>query len=278
MNVPAFNDRVERKYQVGIGENQVADLWRDLRSFLSDYGLAPVQEITSVGSVYFDNKDCDLLRFSLLGHLMLFRVRAYELFGQSPQPITEYWVEVKTAKGERRHKRRFPLSKSALSAFLAGKDFTAGAFDNKQKIVDLDVAGDLYRESQETLLTMGLNPILLVTCKRLAFQGEVDRLSIDWDVRYYDARSKTFDDNSWKYLDESAVGKAEKVILELKYLKREAPVWFSELQRKYPIRRREYLKPIEGMRFLFRGPLNQHKEADLLLPMIKAYMADSVLG
>lgn len=278
MNVPAFNDRVERKYQIGIGENQVADLWRDLTLFLGNYGLAPVQEITSVGSVYFDNKDCDLLHFSLLGHLMIFRVRAYELFGESPQPITEYWVEVKTAKGERRHKRRFALDKGALTAFLAGKDLTAGAIDNQQKLFDQDVADDLYRETQETLLTMGLSPTLLVTCKRLAFQGDVDRLSIDWDIRYYDARARTFDDKSWKYLDESAVGKAEKVILELKYLKGEPPFWFSELQRKYPIRRREYLKPVEGMGCLFRGPLSQHKKTNLLLPMIDSYMAESLLG
>jgi hypothetical protein len=278
MNVPAFNDRVERKYQIGIDESQVPDLWRDLRLFLDNYGLVPTQEITSVGSVYFDNKDCDLLRFSLLGHLMLFRLRAYELFGQCPQPIAQYWVEVKTAKGERRHKRRFSLSKSALSAFLAGDDVAASGSDNPQGIVDPDAVRHLYHEAQETILTMGLNPILLVMCKRLAFQGAVDRLSIDWDVRYYDARSDMLDKNSWKYLAEPPAGKSENVILELKYLRKDPPVWFTELQRKYPIRRREYLKPVEGMGCLFNGPLKEHKEAGLLFPMIKAYMADSLLG
>lgn len=270
---PAFNDRVERKYQIGIDETEVADLWRDLKSFLGDYGLAPAQEITSVGSVYFDNKDCDLLRFSLLGHLMLFRVRAYEHFGQSPQPITEYWIEVKTADGERRHKRRFPLTRLSLSEFLRSKES-----DHSQYFDPTTSFNECYRESQETLLTMGLNPILLVTCKRLAFQGERDRLSLDWDICYYSARAQTFNDDSWKYLDETAVGKARKVILELKYLQGEVPVWFHELQRKYPIRRREYLKPVEGMGCLFRGPLKGHNQAHSLLPMIDAYMASSLLG
>ena len=276
MKVSPFNDRVERKYQIAIDESEVGDLWRNLKSFLGGYGLIPAQEITSVGSVYFDNKDCDLLRFCLLGHLMLFRVRAYERFGQTPQPINEYWVEVKTANGERRHKRRFPLSRSALSEFLAGKEFVEGAVDHKSN--ELHVFGELYRESQEILLTMGLSPMLLVTCKRLAFQGEMDRISLDWDVRYYRAGSKTFNVDSWKYLNESKSGMAEKVILELKYLRGDAPPWFAELQRKYPIRRREYLKPVEGMGYLFRGPLKEHEQANFLLPMINAYMRNSLLG
>ncbi len=117
MNAPAFNDRVEKKFQIGIEEKEVAALWRDLSLVLAPYGLKPVQEITSVGSVYFDNKDCDLLRFSLFGHLMLFRTRVYELYGRFPEPISEYWVEVKTAQGARRKKRRFPLSKAALFGF-----------------------------------------------------------------------------------------------------------------------------------------------------------------
>ena len=278
MNVPAFNDRCERKYQIGIDENEVADLWRDLKAFLGEHKLVPVQEITSVGSVYFDNEDCDLLRLSLLGQLMIFRIRAYELFGESPLPISNYWVEVKTADGERRHKKRFPLTKQGLLGFLAGKDAEEGVFDIDQTYFDDGLAADYYKESQETLLGMGLSPILLVTCKRLAFQGEVDRLSLDWDVRYYDARSQPFDDTSWKYLDELAVGKAEKIILELKYLKGEPPAWFSELEKRYPIRRREYLKPVEGMGSLFRGPVSEHKEANRLLPMIDSYMANSLLG
>jgi len=110
MTFPVFKDRIEKKYQLGVDESHVADLWREMTLFLAPYGLAPVQEITSVGSVYFDNKDYDLLHYSLLGRLMLVRIRAYELYGRPPEPIKEYWVEVKTAQGERRTKRRFRLT------------------------------------------------------------------------------------------------------------------------------------------------------------------------
>lgn len=278
MNIaPAFNDRVEKKFQLGIDESDVAALWRDLNSILKPYGLEAVQEITSVGSVYFDNKDCDLLRLSLFGHLMLFRTRAYELYGRSPEPISQYWVEVKTAQGSRRKKRRFPLDKDALLEFLDGRELPISSIpcmrDGESGL------SENYLASQETVLTMGLKPILLVTCKRVAFQSDTARLSIDWDVEYHCAETSIYELNSWKYLTEPAAGRAGKVILELKCLRDErVPGWFAELQRRYPIWQREYLKPVEGMGFLFQGPLSQHKESQFFLPLIHAYMENSLLA
>ncbi|MEX0802909.1 MAG: VTC domain-containing protein, partial [Candidatus Binatia bacterium] len=193
MKVPAFNDRIEKKYQIGISHSGVADLWRDLTSFLAPYGLSPVQEITSVGSLYFDNKDCDLLRYSLFGRLMLVRLRAYEAYDRAPEPIKEYWVEVKTAKAERRKKKRFRLTKNALSEFLNGRDAGETVFDQNGDGADKDAIRNLYRETQETILTMGLKPILLVTYKRIAFQGEIERLSIDWDLKHYSVSTNVYD-------------------------------------------------------------------------------------
>jgi hypothetical protein len=277
MKAPAFNDRIETKFQLGIDEADVAALWRDLRSLLRPFRLQPVQEITSVGSVYFDNKDCDLLRFNLLGRLMIFRTRAYESFGGYPEPISEYWVEMKTAQGARRFKRRFPLSKPALLEFLSGYEIgqcPSGVAAKRDAGVH-----EFYRQSRETLITMGLAPLLLVTYKRVAFQSETSRLSIDWDIQYYSAGNDIYDLSSWKYLPLEAAGKARKVILELKCMFDEGvPEWFSEIQQLYPIWQREYLKPVEGMGFLFRGPLRHHKEADYFLPRIDAYMNNSLLG
>jgi hypothetical protein len=144
--------------------------------------------------------------------------------------------------------------------------------------MDCGLLRDLYRESQETVLTMGVSPLLLVVCKRVAFQGAVERLSIDWDVKYYNVTPAVFDYYSWRDLIEPPAGKGGKVILELKYLQGDIPQWFSLLQKRYSIRRREYLKPVEGMGVLFRGPLKAHKEANRFLPMIDAYMASSELG
>ncbi|MGH8546237.1 MAG: VTC domain-containing protein, partial [Gammaproteobacteria bacterium] len=232
----------------------------------------------SVGSVYFDNKDCDLLRYSLFGRLMLVRVRTYEMYGRPPDPMTEYWVEVKTAAAERRRKRRFRLTKSALWEFLEGKDVVESIFDYNKDNADRDVIRDLYRETQETICTMGLKPLILVIYKRIAFQNEVERLSVDWDLQYHYVTKNILEASSWKYLAEPPEGKADTVIMEIKYLQGGVPDWFSELQRRYPIWRREYLKTLEGMGFLFQGPLKHHKEADFFLPKIEAYLANSHLG
>jgi hypothetical protein len=278
MIAPAFNDRIEKKYQINVDEKEVAALWRDLSSVLQPHGLLPTQEITSVGSVYFDNKDFDLLRFSLFGHLLLFRVRAYELYGRFPEPISRYWVEVKTAQGARRKKKRFPLTKDALLLFLQGKDIDEALHESNVEMCGPEDI-DLYRDIQETVLTMGLNPVLLVLCKRVAFQGTTARLSIDWDVQYYSATNSIYELTSWKYLVGPPTGRAGKVILELKCLGDErTPNWFGELQRRYPIQEREYLKPIEGMGCLFKGPLKDHNKANDFVPLIDAYMQNSLLG
>ena len=134
---------------------------------------------------------------------------------------------------------------------------------------------DLYRDSQETVFTLGLQPILLVVYKRVAFQSENERLSIDWDVQYHYATNDVLDYDSWKYPVEKPAGKSDRVILEMKYLHGGVPDWFHELQQRYPIQNREYLKPVEGMGFLFQGPLRHHKEANYFLPIIAAYMDNS---
>ena len=97
-------------------------------------------------------------------------------------------------------------------------------------------------------------------------------------MQYHYVTKDFFDYDSWKYLVEKPTGRGGKVILELKYLQGAVPAWFSELQRRYPIWNREYLKPVEGMGFLFEGPLKHHKEANSFLGMIGAYMTNSQLG
>ena len=273
MKVPVFSDRIEKKYQIEIDEGNVASLWRELGSFLAPYGLAPVQEIVCVGSVYFDNKDYDLLHYSLLGRLMLFRIRAYELFGRPFEPIKEYWVEVKTAQGERRRKRRFRLTKGALVDFLDGKEPQSSVFECNKDDVSQDDLRKLYADTQESIFTMGLKPFILVNYKRIAFQNEAERLSIDWDVEYFPVSTEVYDHCSWKDIAQQSVGKANKVILELKYLHGSIPEWFADLRRKYPIREKEFLKTLEGMGFVFQGPLRDHRKASSFIPLIDAYMA-----
>ena len=163
MKGPVYVNRIEKKYQIGIRADGVAALWRDLNGYLPRCGLDPIHEITSVGSVYFDNSDCDLLRYSLLGRLMLVRLRTYETYGRVPEPMTEYWVEMKTGDHERRTKKRFRLTKNMLVEFLEGRKPGANVFDYNKDGAAPEVVGALYHEAQETVLGMELKPTLLVT-------------------------------------------------------------------------------------------------------------------
>jgi hypothetical protein len=131
---------------------------------------------------------------------------------------------------------------------------------------------------RETFFTWGLRPALFVTYKRVAFQKGNERLSLDWDIQYYPATADFYSYDSWKYPVEPPAGKAAQVILEFKYPDGTLPGWVVELPQRYPISERNYVKPVEGMGFLFQGPLRRHKEADSFRRMIDAYKAETRLS
>jgi len=274
---PIFIDRVERKYLVGVDEAGITGFFRDLTSFLRPHGLEPVQEITNVASVYFDNKDYDLLRYILLirrTHI-LFRLRAYEYYDRPPGPISEYWMEVKIRNAEKRRKKRFRLNKSTLHDFLEGENVMERVADENQEEADRATIGKLYSEMRETFFTWGLRPALFVIYKRIAFQCGNERLSLDWDIQYYPADESLYSRDSWKYPVEASAGRAKKIVMELKYPQGTLPGWIANLERNYPIAERNYVKPVDGMGFLFAGPLKDHREAETFLRMIKAYNAET---
>ncbi len=274
---PIYQDRIERNYEVGVSQDGVAGLWRELSECLPQYGLHPIYEITCVGTVYFDNRDYDLTRFTVLnpGRRTLVRLRTYENYGETPKPISDYWVEVKIRDKERWRKKRFRLDRADLPGFLEGRDAGRSVLDFNQNGVDPDVVRNLYRQAQELVLTMGLKPIFLLTQKRIAFQNEIERLSLDWDFQYYHVGANVYSYDSWKYPVEEPAGKSKKVILELKHPRGGRPAWIADLEKRYPIQETGFLKFVEGMGFLFQGPLKSHREADSFLQLIKAYGGES---
>ena len=277
MKGPIYQARIERNYQVGVSEDGVAGLWRELSECLPKYGLHPIYEITCVGSVYFDNRDCDLTRYTVIngGRHILVRLRTYENYGESPKPISDYWVEVKIREKERWRKKRFRLHRADLPGFLEGRDGGQSVLDYNQNGVDPEVIRNLYRETQETVLTTGLKPVLLLTYKRMAFQNEIERLCLDWDIQSYHVGTDVYSYDSWKYPVEEPAGKSDKTILEFKYPQGSPPVWIADLEKRYPIRETNFSKYVEGMGFLFQGPLKHHKEANSFLRKIEAYRPES---
>ena len=277
MKGPIYQDRTERNYQVGVSQDGVAALWRELSECLPKYGLHPVYQITCVGTVYFDNRDYDLTRYTVLncGRRMLVRLRTYENYGESPKPISDYWADVKIREKERWRKKRFRLNRADLTEFLQGRDAGQSVLDYNQNGVDPEAIRNLYRETQEIVLTMGLKPIFLLTYKRIAFQNEIERLCLDWDIQYYHVGTNVYSYDSWKYPVGEPAGKSDKTILELKYPQGSLPAWIADLEKRYPIRETGFLKFVEGMGFLFQGPLKSHREADSFLQLIEAYGGES---
>jgi SPX domain protein involved in polyphosphate accumulation len=273
MSHPNYQERIERNYEVNIRPDEITALWRALGGFFPKYGLHPINKITSVGTVYFDNRDYDLTRYTILNpaRRMLVRLRAYEKYGESPRPIAHYWIEIKTKLKDRWTKKRLRLKRTALADFLAGRDATKIVLDNNQDGVEPEISLNLCREIQELIMTMGLNPFFLLTYKRLALQNNLERVSLDWDIHYYHVGTEVYSYDSWKYLVESPAGKSRKTILELKYPRGTHPAWITDLQKYYPIHETGFLKFVEGVGFLFRGPLKNRKEADYFLRLMNAY-------
>lgn len=271
MRNPLYISRIERKYEVGVDDAAVVTFWRELCEFLPKYGLYPVEEIGSIGSVYFDNKAFDLLRYSLTRNLrsLHVRLRAYELYGRPPEPISEYWIEVKIREEDIRRKKRFRIERETLFEFLRGKDVEDKILhSNNGEFSDRGVVHQLHLETRDTVHTLGLEPILLVTYKRLAFQGNQERVSIDWDIQYYHVGSSVLYYDSWKYPVEWPVGKAGKTIVEFKFPEGGFPLWVDGLSRRFPLWEMDYSKYLAGMWFLLNGPLNHNKEASSFRDMI----------
>ena len=273
MEGPNYQERIERNYEVGICQDEVAALWRELSKFFPKYGVYPINEITNVGTVYFDNRDYDLTRYTILNpaRRMLVRLRVYENYGESPKRISEYWVEIKAKGKEQWTKKRVRLERRNLPAFLEGRDVSQRLLVNCEDGVDSAVTTNLYREIQELVITMGLKPFFMVTYKRVAFQKDAERISLDWDIQYNQVGTDVYSYDSWKYPIEEAAGKSQKTILELKYPRGTRPAWIADLEKNYRIRETGFLKFVEGMRFLFRGPLNNYREANYFLRLIEAY-------
>lgn len=271
-----FIEREERKYEVGIRVCDLNTLVHDLSRYAPVHEFTTGQQITYVSSVYFDNKDYDLLRLSLLTqhHTFHVRLRTYEYEDSNLEQSECFWMEVNIKKENLRKKKRFMIKRKTLLDVLPGKDVAEMVVDYNDEVADPETIRSLFWETQDTILQMGLKPTLLVTYKRLGFQKENQRLCLDWDIHYYHVGADIYHYPSWKNISRAPTGKVAHIILELKYPQGCFPAWIADLQRRYAIEEKNYSKFVEGMGFLFQGPLRHHREGNSFLQMIEAYLGD----
>lgn len=278
MDEPDFLDRIERNYEVGVGRGEIVTVWRGLSDFFRRYGFRSTGEITNVGTVYYDNRDYDLMRYTILNpaRRMLVRLRTYESYGEVPKPISCYWFEIKSKGRDQWTKKRLKLSREGLADFLDGRIAMETKSNGYRNGNSHGNGQSFYSEIQELVLTMGLRPFFLITYKRLAFDNDVgERVSLDWDLRYFNAGEEIYDCDSWKYPVDDPLAVSQKTILEIKYPRSARPTWIRDLETHYNIEETGFLKFVEGMGFLFRGPLSQHREAKYFLRLINAYRGEA---
>lgn len=270
---PIYLGRAERKFEVGISRDALPALWGDLGRYIPVHEFIPGQQVTYNNTIYFDSEDCFLLRSGLLNrddHIRI-RARKYEFDSTFFTGASDYWMELKVREGDIRRKRRLKLASGDLQRLLAGKEVEESILDYNRPHADLEVCKELYKEIQEIIIEKGLKPLLLVSYKRVAFENQNERLSIDWDIRYCYAGPSVFSQESLKDFSEKPAGYDQAVVLELKYTGG-FPSWMSDLQGRHPIwYRSSFSKLDRGMRALLEGPLKCRGDSKFLLEMMHAH-------
>lgn len=268
-----YLERAERKFEVGLGEESLPALWREVSSYIPLHEFVPGQQITYNNTIYFDSEDFFLLRHGLLNRYdhMRIRARKYEYDSTSLAGDSAYWLELKVRKGDVRKKQRLKLEGRDLQKLLAGKDIEGRVLDYNRAHVDAEACRERYKEIQEIIIERGLKPVLLVSYKRVAFENSEERLSIDWDIRYHYIGSSGFDYKRLKDFPERPAGYDRSMVLEFKYTD-EFPSWMSDLQAKYPIwYRSSFSKLDRGMKDVLEGPLRHRSDSESLIKMMHAY-------
>lgn len=273
MRNQTYLERSERKFEVGVGKESLPALWREVSCYVPLQEFVSGQPMTDNNTIYLDSEDFLLFRAGLLNRYDHIRIRArkYEYGSTSLAGASDYWLELKVRKGDIRKKQRLKLEGQDFQRLLAGIDIERSVLDYNRAYADLKECLKLYRQIQDLIIYKGLKPLLLVSYKRVAFENEKERLSIDWDIRYYHIGSSIFGYQCLKNFPQEPAGYDQAVVLEFKYTD-EFPSWMSELQGKFPIwYRSSFSKLDRGMKAVLEGPLRHRSDSESLIKMMHAY-------
>jgi len=273
MSKLVYLERAERKFEIGVGHDAIPALLSDVSRYIPLHEYTPGQRITHNNTIYFDSEDCFLLRNGLLSRYDHFRIRArkYEYDSTSVSGTLCYWMELKVRKGDLRKKQRIKLEGQDIEGLLKGKEIQERVLDYNRFDANSKECGEIYREIQDVIFEKQLKPLLLTSYKRVAFENKNERLSVDWDIRYFHVGSSVFNSVSLKDLSQKPAAYDNVVILELKYTG-ELPSWMSDLQSRHPIWYRKSLSKLDrGMKALLEGPLRHRGDSGSLLEMMYAH-------
>jgi hypothetical protein len=268
-----YLERAERKFEVGLGEESLPALWREVSSYIPLHEFVPGQQITYNNTIYFDSEDFFLLRNGLLNRYdhMRIRARKYEYDLTSFPGASDYWMELRIRKGDIRKKQRLKLEGRDPQGLVDGKEINGSILDYNRAHADSRLCHEVYKEIQDIIIEKSLKPVLLASYQRMAFENGGQRLTIDWGIQYHHVGASVFTHESLKDLPEKPAGCDQAVVLELKYTGY-FPSWMSDIQGKYPIWSKNYFSKFDrGMKALLEGPLRHREDSESLVKMMHAH-------
>jgi SPX domain protein involved in polyphosphate accumulation len=241
-------ERYEMKFTVPWEQVEAISAFVEPYCSLDSHSAASPDGFYQVNSLYFDSPEHILLRNRLGGLPDRFNMRV-RTYGEEPR--YPWFLEVKRKAGEIVRKYRARVRDADLARILDPavdpRPFLGASGDAAN--------ADLFRRLAQVY---NAAPVILTTYRRKAYFSVCDdyaRVTFDIGLRYL-AREE-YDplpaEGSFAPSDlETVFDEGANVVLELKCLSRNVPLWMVDLVRSFELQRRSFSKYSAGMSQVFR--------------------------
>ncbi len=211
-----------------------------VHSFQAEYPLALVE------TIYLEDNNFTIFKEYLSRRKFRFKVRfrRYVNYGKLDENIL--WAELKIKKKSISYKKRFKLTKDLFIPFISGKSIFEKVSILNKDVKDLE---KIYNLTQELIKKNNLEPTLITSYERIAFQSKNKNIRITVD-RNISHRS---------FQNPSIHKKLKIIVLELK-INGKIPKWYKAEENKLALlpqnRFSKYATGINSIYFPARGLYN----------------------
>ena len=240
-------ERYELKYLIPWSYVEPVSRFVEAYCELDEHSTHADDHFYTVNSLYFDTPGCEFLKQRLWGRMNRFNMRV-RTYGDGTQP--PYYLEIK-------HKKNLCIKKYRASAraeewpqiltdpgYRVGIDQSPVERANKEKFLNLATS-------------YGIEPKILTTYRRRAYFSTVDdyaRVTMDVALRYRSESNlcTALDDNMSPYDHENTfvanfISDTASVVLELKCVVGQVPVWMLDLVRQFQLKQQGFSKYMQSM-------------------------------
>lgn len=241
-------ERYELKYTVPWEQVAAISAFVEPYCSLDSHSAASPDGYYQVNSLYFDSPEHVLLRNRLGGVHDRFNMRV-RTYGAKPE--APWFLEVKRKVGDIIRKYRARVQDGDLGRILDPAEEVRSVLASPGDAAN----AMLFRRLAHAYNTA---PVVMTTYRRKAYFSVCDdyaRVTFDIGMRYLarDAYDPLPDEEGFAPTDlETVFDEGTNVVLELKCLSRNVPLWMVDLVRRFELRRRGFSKFTAGMSQVFR--------------------------